>query len=115
MTNLLDNYVPCRAPFITGSRAYGMPTEASDLDLVIRVTDGQYAALKALADEESGLRECTNFYPPSSAPLRFGKLNLLCCMTDDRYDQWSRALQKCKQEAPITRDRAIAIHKECRV
>ena len=66
--------------FITGSHAYGTPTEASDIDLVI------------LCDEEtrSKLDELKDRYPEKmeQKPIRFGRLNLIVVTSQEEYEAW---------------------------
>lgn len=94
--------------FVTGSWAYGEPTEASDLDLVIRVDGGDdgSAGFFETADEV-----CVDGGSYSS--LRFGNLNLIVCWTDDAYNMWKEAREQCLRECgdtSVSRDRAIEIH-----
>jgi hypothetical protein len=83
-----------RAPFLTGSRAYGKPDEDSDIDMVIRTPDDKL--VKVL--EELG----------GDAPCRFGQLNLVICKTDDEYDRWLFGTLGLKSlPTKPTRDEAI--------
>lgn len=61
--------------FITGSHAYGTPTEDSDVDLVIRCNDATACRLRELSDDPTGA-------------VRFGKLNLVLCTTDEQAAVW---------------------------
>lgn len=63
--------------FITGSRAYGKPTEESDLDLVILCTVGTELQLRRFADQLD-----------DSRAIRFGKLNIITCTDDKQYSLW---------------------------
>ena len=67
--------------FITGSRAYGKPTANSDVDLVIRVNTETAQELQRLSDnpfENQG----------GVVVVRYGKLNLIVCETDEQYAVW---------------------------
>ena len=61
--------------FITGSRAYGQPNADSDLDLVILVDESTKAQLVAFSDL-------------STEPIRFGKLNIIACTTEEEFTCW---------------------------
>lgn len=60
--------------FLTGSRVYGNPNDDSDIDLVIRVDRETKEKLIELAG--------------GGSVVRFGKLNLLICATDQEYWAW---------------------------
>jgi len=101
--------------FITGSRAYGRPREDSDIDLVIHCSSGERVLLQMLADpdppaivDEPGYNDARGYQ------MRFGRLNLLVCTTDDQYAVWllgTRALQDRQQNKPepVTREEAVAV------
>jgi len=61
--------------FITGSHAYGKPTEKSDIDLVLLLEP-----------------EVTQFLIENSddmcIPCRFGKLNLVLCKDEREFTAW---------------------------
>lgn len=67
--------------FITGSRAYGSPRPNSDIDLVIRVDSRTRLMLETLSDNPK-----TDKY--GSVIVRFGRLNLLLCETDEEFATW---------------------------
>lgn len=60
--------------FITGSRAYGTPTEKSDLDLVILTDEATKYDLEKFSDEEG--------------VIRFGKLNIIATTDALEYSVW---------------------------
>ena len=69
--------------FITGSHAYGTPTERSDVDIVLRVS----------ADTAKQLRKLSS----SDKIVRFGKANLILVENDLEYAAWllgTRDLQR---------------------
>lgn len=70
--------------FLTGSRVYGRPGPNSDIDLVVRVDPRLAGILRALSgatgiDDDAGAK-----------PVRFGKLNLILCETDEQYAVWAK-------------------------
>jgi hypothetical protein len=84
---------------------YGTPKPDSDVDLVVVADfDDEFfvSMLWDLADDRDG-SDCGS--------LHFGKLNLIS-VTADEYDRWKRARDRCVAEKPVTRERAIEIHKE---
>ena len=72
--------------FITGSYAYGRPNKKSDVDLVVFVD---------LATAEK-LQEFSNLVET----IRFGKLNIVLCFTEDKFNTWK-----------TTTDRLVEIHR----
>lgn len=80
--------------FITGSYAYGTPTESSDLDLAVLVNGEDSQLLWSRGSD--GANSC-----------RFGKLNLIVFMRQDRFEEWRRITQELIQQKPVTRDFAI--------
>lgn len=93
--------------FLTGSRCYGIPTEGSDWDLVVLMSADTAAQLG-----ESPGNECKyDLHCSASTAFRFGILNLIVCFTEEEFENWRLARDKCLAEKPITRDRAIEIHK----
>lgn len=99
-----------RPAFLTGSRVYSSPRLNSDVDVVIRVDAELLNVLQANSDPE--YREGYSYGQAAAASLRFSNLNLICTTTDQKYDAWKRARDRCQGEAPCTRERAVVIHKE---
>jgi hypothetical protein len=66
---------------LTGSHAYGIPTESSDVDLVVLVDMSTKTKLIELS--ETG-----------KEPIRFGKLNLIVTTCPDRFLCWKDATNK---------------------
>lgn len=86
--------------FLTGSRAYGEPRADSDVDLAVLVTYRELQALLAAADCRDGeYQACT--------ALRFGKLNLLCFVSDAHFRTWRQGTHELIARAPVTRAQAI--------
>jgi len=84
--------------FITGSHAYGAPTEESDVDLVIFVDQATKKLLTGLSDTKG-------------IPVRFGKLNLVMPDTSEEFDDWKKTtdILKCqsrKEGRPISHNEA---------
>ena len=90
--------------FITGSRAYGSPRPDSDIDLVIRCNSTVRAALHAMRDNATD----------DSPVLRFGRLNIVACLTDDDYAVWKFGTAALEQKTPVKRNRAISFFKKLR-
>lgn len=86
-----------KAPFITGSHAYGEPRPDSDIDLVVWAETG--------SDTRNVLEE--NGYP-----VRFGKLNLILVDDEEQWQIWKRGtdqlvFQRDVDGKPISRDEAV--------
>lgn len=95
-----------RIPFITGSQIYGTPTSKSDIDIVVSGDWELEHCLFTKSEKGDG----------SLNPIiKFGKLNIIVAKSEDEYDAWWRARDRCIEEKPITRDRAIEIHAEERL
>ena len=98
---------------LTGSRAYGIPREDSDVDLVIRVRDAAtLAAIIEAADPDDG-----SHTPREGAAVtsyRFGRLNLKVCHTDAEYAVWAAGTAELVDRAPVTREEAVATFRRLR-
>lgn len=93
--------------FITGSQAYGKPTERSDVDLVVRTDRTTADALKKLLEDED---------PPKSGgagsvSLKIGKLNLLLAVTDEAYEAWATGTEALSAMKPVERPVAVNLFK----
>ena len=102
IVDLNQTYHPA---FLTGSHVYGTPTDGSDVDLVV-VVDYDDTNLIGMLWNEADSRDGSD-----ASSLKFGKLNLIS-VTPLEYDRWKKARDRCLAEAPVTRERAIEIHKE---
>lgn len=80
--------------FITGSHAYGIPTENSDIDLAILVSDKDSEFLW----QQFG----------SAGTLRAGKLNIVCFYNATNFERWREVTNQLKARAPVTRDDAVS-------
>jgi len=102
--------------FITGSRAFGKPTKASDIDVVIRCTKEVARKLFEQAQEHLPLTECGQSFPDyenmESISMRFGPLNLLCCLDNTSYHVWEQGTKKLKAIGPVDRPVAVALFKQ---
>lgn len=102
---------------ITGSHAYGRPTEVSDVDLVILTSRETIKKLKTLADEVKMAEVETKIdeYGECSACLYFGEddgqLNLICVTSADAFLRWQQGTntlkaRKAEQGHPVSREEA---------
>jgi len=82
-------------PFITGSHAYGLPNEDSDIDLVIPPLTWN-SDLNLLRTNKDG-----------AGVIRYGKLNLIVAPTDEAFRLWQRCNEHLKSMKPVTREFAI--------
>ena len=100
--------------FITGSHAYGTPTEESDVDLVVPCSAKTALRLIELLETEA---EETARYFTGRTPLvtfRFGRLQLILAATPESYDVWKKGTQQLIKQAPVTRDEAVALFAKLR-
>lgn len=72
--------------FITGSRAYGKPTPKSDIDLVIIVSPEDAATLRKNRDSVK------------TEAVRYGKLNLIICESEEEYLTWATGTTKMRNK-----------------
>lgn len=79
---------------LTGSRAYGIPTEESDIDLVIFCSPAVKLLLEKHKDELTG------------NAVRYGKLNLIPCDRQEDYDAWKVGTLACERNQPCDRETA---------
>jgi hypothetical protein len=84
--------------FATGSRVYGTPTEASDVDLCVVLSEADLALLRELCDGDPG---------SGGDSLRFGKLNLICFTLEESAEPWRVATERLAARKPVTRDEAV--------
>lgn len=94
--------------FLTGSRAYGTPREASpfstrsDIDLVCFVSFEDLATIVDAAGEyaQGSGRE-------HNVSMRFGPLNLILLSDHRDYDLWKDGTEDLKERKPVTRSQAV--------
>ncbi len=96
-------------PFLTGSQAYGEPSDESDIDLVVLMPPELAEVLQTL----SGLSCGCGYGEDPSTNLRFGKLNLIAVHSPSVYEMWRKGTDDCVNESkqlgrPITREEAIS-------
>lgn len=104
-------------PILTGSMAYGKPTEKSDADLVLFLSEKEADLLKNLADpptKEDIEKDKQYQINGGGESLRFGKLNIIIVTDEKRYEVWRKGTlqlkkraKRLKEKAAITRDAAI--------
>ena len=89
--------------FLTGSMAYGTPREDSDIDVVMRV--GSWDMVNSMAyhaDESGSFDEYVH-----QTSMRYGKLNVILCFTDNAYEAWRRGTEELIARKPVTRQEAV--------
>ena len=94
--------------FLTGSHAYGTPHEDSDVDLVVRCDHATMITLVALfaptrLEEQERKKESGD---GDTHQFRIGKLNLIICTTDARFEAWKKGTATLQVIAPVTREQA---------
>jgi len=119
-----------RAPFITGSMAYGKPTDTSDIDLVVLVDEDALVILKLGCSSHipihgGGSGQDDPLIGQRGASLVFGKskpgtgvraINLIAVTQPEQYDVWRYCTDFMKEEAaktgPVSREKAKAFIKK---
>ena len=94
---------------ITGSHAYGKPTSESDVDLVVRVG----WETKELLERLSGASTIDH------AAIRFGKLNVIACTSDEEFAAWKFGTEAVKKicldgRNPVNKDDAKKVFDQFR-
>ena len=84
--------------FITGSHAYGAPTEESDVDLVLFLDPTASKLLNDLSETRK-------------IPVRYGDLNLILCHSEAEYLAWKgftddMVAKKISTGVPVSSDEA---------
>lgn len=112
--------------FITGSQAYGIPHEGSDIDLVCLLSREEIVRLSDLSDNPlddskvTGYFGCTDrdyfgeFCESFNLSLKFGKLNLICTSSLSEFNIWKVVTNELVAKKPVTRDYAVNRFKEVR-
>ena len=98
--------------FVTGSHAYGDPREDSDIDLVILISGGDWDKLLHQSDYPMDDVGQANYLGSGFAPLRFGKLNLICTEDAELCDVWRKGTEELRNRKAaigkaVTRDEAV--------
>lgn len=96
---------------LTGSRAYGIPCEDSDVDLVVLMKPSEAADLATSLGLEV-TREGEGRYPA----LQFmqGRLNLIVVTDPKQFDIWVKGTELLSIRAPVTRQEAVELFAELR-
>lgn len=103
--------------FLTGSRVYGQPKGNSDIDMVVRLSRVEAAMLSRLADSSINREGENREYGeggelPDMMTMRFGGLNIICCLTAGAYKAWKDGTKQCLDETPpggLPRKKAVKI------
>ncbi len=95
-----------RLPFITGSRAYGEPTDKSDVDLVVLIDSEMMDALRPFCDNSIPNNQF-EYEDQGIGCLYFGKLNIIPVCHPGLYDVWKNATEFLKTQAPVEREDAV--------
>jgi predicted nucleotidyltransferase len=92
--------------FLTGSHAYGTPTEASDVDLVVPCTPALAALLAKLLIGEGAPTD----YGSGIRQFKVGKLNLIL-LSSLEFEAWRDATVRLVAMAPVSREEAVVMVK----
>lgn len=97
---------------LTGSQAYGLPTEKSDIDVAVMLSKEDADALVRLAGGAG-----VETHDDGSFSLHFGRLNLIVCFEEKYFDIWRAkyfdiwraGTVELKARSPVTRAEAVAV------
>lgn len=90
-----------KSSFITGSRAYGIPREDSDIDLVILVEPDTACELWCINKLGRFPEDAHSF------KISFNNLDLIICSTKKAFNNWHKGTELLKAKKPVTREEAI--------
>lgn len=92
---------------LTGSRAYGKPTEKSDIDVAVLIgEDDLLRIIDAMGEMDIDPKYVGQ--PGAITPLRFGALNLLCVTDPEDYRVWEEGTAALIERGPVDRAEAVA-------
>jgi len=103
--------------FFTGSRVYGVPRPDSGLDLVVWCgTEREWAneLFDAIRQPQTPEDHHPNYREQNMQSYRQGNLNIINCNSPTEWYIWKEGTERCRRQAPISRDRAIEIFKAVR-
>jgi len=95
-------------PFLTGSHAYGVPKEGSDLDIVVLLDNCLASTLLSLSMGSVNIQ----YGSVASASLRFGPLNIIAITDEAEFTAWKTATDLLIAMKPVTREQAVACIKK---
>jgi predicted nucleotidyltransferase len=96
--------------FLTGSQVYGEPTEESDIDLVVSMSQPETIDLLDLLHDKA--KASVEEYGNGQATVRIGKLNLIICYeNEERFSNWITGTKYLKKTKPNNRDFAVSVFK----
>ena len=78
--------------FITGSRAYGKPSDDSDIDLVVHM--GKQTALRLNACADVRQPDEKVYSDDVDIQFRFGKLNIIACYEPEVFAAWDNGTKE---------------------
>ena len=85
---------------LTGSRAYGQPTESSDVDLVILAEYSELQVMSKLSNPPAV------WFQDGHVSMRFGGLNLIGVRSPSQFDAWVTGTAYLRSISPVTREQA---------
>ena len=100
--------------FLTGSHVYGRPNSRSDVDLVVQVDLETALKLRELCDNPGGALDADRVHPTI---VRFGKLNLILCETDEQMTAWKAGTVRMmldKSGRPFSKEQALKVFTKLR-
>jgi hypothetical protein len=92
--------------FLTGSRAYGIPHEKSDIDIVILISEEALANIFSIGPVTEDDRHYGSV--ETGVTIRHDNLNLIFVATTQQFNCWKDGTNHLKSIAPVTRDEAVA-------
>ena len=92
--------------FITGSRAYGVPKENSDIDLVLPLPKEVIKILRPWGEDGSNC--------PGSTSMKFGRLNLIIPDSPESIAVWEQGTAQLIAHGPVTRKAAMDLFHKMR-
>lgn len=99
--------------FITGSHAYGTPTEDSDVDLVVPMFPKTFHDLWRALEAQDSEAEMVEYQDEEhgfiALSLRIEKLNLICAVSPEMWRAWKKGTDRLIKRRPVGREFAVKL------
>lgn len=89
--------------FLTGSRAYGTPSSDSDYDIVLLLSEEDFAIARAYPGAQ---------YTDTTIRMTTGKVDLIIFRDPELYTKWEEVTGELTARAPVCQSDAIQAFKD---
>lgn len=89
--------------FITGSHAYGIPNEKSDIDLVVLADEATFITMQQNCRSGDLARK----FDDGGWSFKFGTLNIIGVTSPEEFQKWRDGTDYLKTISPVSRQAAV--------